>query len=85
MENIRTEIDSGLSNIYSQIETIHAATQRGESGCPERAALAVLECRQAALVERQARASLDNVVAIEAPADELHRILTERGYSQRAE
>jgi len=85
MKNIQTEIDNGLTDIYSQIRTVHASTQRGESGCKERAALAVLECRQAALFERQSRASLDSVVAIEPAADELHRVLTERGHRQLGE
>ena len=80
--NIQTEIDAGLADIYSQIQIVHASTQRGESGCKERAALAVLELRQAALLERQSRESPDSVVAIEPAVDELHRVLTERGHRQ---
>ena len=59
MTDIQIEIDTGLENIYLQIATVHESTQRGESGCKERATLSMLECRQAALVERQSRETDD--------------------------
>lgn len=46
------EISSGLSQIYAQMDHVVLAIKNGESGCRERAALALLECKQAALHAR---------------------------------
>jgi hypothetical protein len=80
MKYIQSYLDIGLSNIYAQMERVNASTERGESGCPERAALSVLECNQAKLNEKRSQGS--SFIELASPMDDLNELLSEMGFEE---